>query len=235
MREIYLKETQFNITYSPFFENVVKFESGQVVSTMDFHFAMSFLKRMATYFPALLNPFINRILDGQFTPFFPRPLYATAQMLSACRDILLELNRPLPNYFAIDLLVQLLFVQAISCQRDFVQGSQIILNKDIDAVHHISNLILGDLSDIKRIEQLARVAGMNEKKLKNLFKQEYGEGIYTYWLQHRLQNAREMVLDHPLMSVQEIAYEFGYSSLQSFEKAFKKMFHNTPGKLRMRF
>jgi AraC-like DNA-binding protein len=82
------------------------------------------------------------------------------------------------------------------------------------------------------IKELARLAGLNEYQLKAGFKEIYGNTIYGYIMDHKLDHAR-MLLDSKKYQVAQVAYQVGYANPSHFIAAFKKKFGVTPKKYLM--
>ena len=81
------------------------------------------------------------------------------------------------------------------------------------------------------LTELANIAGINVFKLKRGFKETFGQTVFEYLAETRLELAKNDLL-HTEKSVTEIAFELGYSSLQHFSGAFKKRFGVAPGGVR---
>lgn len=225
-------ESQFNITRTKDVDNITHFLDGQHATTIDFHFTMAFLMEMYKNFPALMERFVNEVSANKSVTFYPHHLFASPEMLQTVDSILRELRKPDPDAYTLNLLVQLLFIKAISCQRDLTGPKQVIINQELDKLRHARNILMESITSAKRIKELAKAAQLNERRLKELFRQEYGMGVRQYWLNHRLREARNLVISHSEKSISEIAYTTGYDSLQAFIKAFKKKFHYSPLKYR---
>lgn len=82
------------------------------------------------------------------------------------------------------------------------------------------------------IKELARLAGLNEYQLKAGFKEIYGNTVYGYLLDHKMDHAR-MLLDSKKYQVAQVAYQVGYTNPSHFISAFKKRFGVTPKKYLM--
>lgn len=80
---------------------------------------------------------------------------------------------------------------------------------------------------------LARLAGLNECKLKRGFKALFGLPVFAYLAEYRLREAY-LLVEQAGLSATEIAFELGYSSLQHFSAAFRKRFGVAPSTLRPR-
>ena len=69
-------------------------------------------------------------------------------------------------------------------------------------------------------------------KLKEGFKQLYGDTVYAYLLDHKMEEARRM-LEERQYNVNEVGLKLGYSTASHFIAAFKKKFGTTPKKYLM--
>lgn len=233
--QIDLRETQFNITHAPFMENRVRLNGLEHYTTFDIHFQLSYFEKLSFKYPDEILPFLDKIGPGRHATFYDRSPYATSMMLMLAREILRVLSQQLTDRFKLDLLVELLCIEAITCFKKPRSSSQLILARERDMIRHITSFILSDTSYILTIDELARKAGMNSKKLKYLFKKENGTGIYRYWLYHRLEQSRELLIRDPRLTLNEVAHIFGFSDAHSFSKAFRKRYNTSPSDFRKRY
>lgn len=77
--------------------------------------------------------------------------------------------------------------------------------------------------------RLAAIAGINEFKLKQGFKELFNQTVFAYLADVRLDMARR-ALREKQKTVTQIAFELGYASLQHFSEAFKKKFGVPPAR-----
>lgn len=77
------------------------------------------------------------------------------------------------------------------------------------------------------INQLSRIAAMSPSKLKSLFKKMYGLPIYQYFQKNRMNKAKAMLLSKKY-TLQQVANELGYNSVNDFSKTFQKTFDQSP-------
>jgi AraC-like DNA-binding protein len=82
------------------------------------------------------------------------------------------------------------------------------------------------------LKELAKIAGLNEYQLKVGFKEIYGNTVFGYLLEHKLDHAR-VLLDSAKYQVNEVAYQIGYTNPSHFIAAYKKKFGITPKKYLM--
>ena len=82
------------------------------------------------------------------------------------------------------------------------------------------------------LQDLASEIGLNLKKLKEGFKKIYGDTVYGYLLDYKMNEARSM-LNTKKYNINEISIKLGYSTSSHFIAAFKKKFGTTPKKYLM--
>jgi AraC-like DNA-binding protein len=108
-----------------------------------------------------------------------------------------------------------------------------IINKlsqqDIDNVLKTSQYLLDHLLDeFPGLQKMADLSGMSVSKYKILFKKILKESPNNFFLNEKLLLAQKLLQSGDFTSVQEIAYELGYSSPNYFAKVYKKMFGLLP-------
>jgi AraC-like DNA-binding protein len=104
---------------------------------------------------------------------------------------------------------------------------QSINSADAARLLHIRNEIIRDLGEPPVLPELAQIAAMSETKLKQLFKQAFGDTIYNYFQRARMEEAA-FLLKHGKRSVAEVGYELGFTNLSHFSRLFEKHYGFTP-------
>ena len=99
-------------------------------------------------------------------------------------------------------------------------------------IKHAKEHLLKNMDAPPTLKELSKVAGLNEYQLKVGFKEIYGNTVFGYLLDHRLDHAR-VLLDSAKYQVNEVAYQIGYSNPSHFIAAFRKKFGITPKKYLM--
>jgi AraC-like DNA-binding protein len=99
-------------------------------------------------------------------------------------------------------------------------------------IKHAKEHLLKNAHTPPGLKELSKFAGLNEYQLKAGFKEIYGNSVYGYLLDHKLDQARAL-LDTHKYQVAEVAYEIGYNNPSHFIAAFKKKFGVTPKKYLM--
>jgi len=99
-------------------------------------------------------------------------------------------------------------------------------------IKHAKEHLLKNADEPPSLKELAKFAGLNEYQLKAGFKEIYGNSVFGYLLDHKLDHAR-VLLDTKKYQVNEVAYQLGYTNPSHFIAAFKKKFGMTPKKYLM--
>jgi AraC-like DNA-binding protein len=106
---------------------------------------------------------------------------------------------------------------------------------DQETVRKIKNAkeyLLKHMDNPPGLKELAKTAGLNEYQLKVGFKEIYGNTVFGFLLDHKMDHAR-VLLDTSKFQVNEVAYQIGYANPSHFIAAFKKKFGVTPKKYLM--
>ena len=105
----------------------------------------------------------------------------------------------------------------------------LIDEENVQKIRRAKDIILERMTDPPSLENLSVEIGLSLKKLKEGFKQLYGDTVYSYLLDHKMEEARRM-LDSQKFNVNEVGLKLGYSTASHFIAAFKKKYGTTPKK-----
>ncbi len=142
---------------------------------------------------------------------------------------LINMNGQLSIFF-VRIKVQELLYHLISKLSQRENTSQHpINNADAEKLIVVRNIILSNLSEPPVLHKLATTIGMSETKLKQLFKQTFGDSIYNYYQTIRMEEAA-FLLKQAGYSVSEVGYQLGFSNLSHFSRLFQKHYGMTPKK-----
>jgi AraC-like DNA-binding protein len=106
---------------------------------------------------------------------------------------------------------------------------------DEDNVRRIRNakdIMISRMSEPPSLQDLADEIGLSLKKLKEGFKQVYGNSVYGFLFDYKMEMARKM-LSSGNLNVNEVGLRVGYSTASHFITAFKKKYNTTPKKYLM--
>jgi AraC-like DNA-binding protein len=94
-------------------------------------------------------------------------------------------------------------------------------SQDIQTVYKVKEQMLMHLETPPVINELAVYANMSPSKLKRLFKQVFGDSIFSYYQQFRMKEAARLLKEEQL-SVSEVGYQMGFSNLSHFSRVFNE-------------
>lgn len=106
---------------------------------------------------------------------------------------------------------------------------QSLRGDEITALYRVRDAISSSLAHPLTQEELVKVSGMNVLKLRKLFKQIFGKGIYEYSQYLRMQEAARLMQEKHL-SVSETGYQLGFTNLSYFGRLFEQHFGMKPKK-----
>ena len=104
--------------------------------------------------------------------------------------------------------------------------------ENVRKIRKAKEIILNKMTEPPTLQELSAEIGLNIKKLKEGFKQIYGDTVYGYLLDYKMNEARSM-LNSKQYNINEISLKLGYSTSSHFIAAFKKKFGTTPKKYLM--
>ncbi len=108
----------------------------------------------------------------------------------------------------------------------------LIDEENVMKIKKAKEIIIANMAEPPGLQELADQVGLNLKKLKMGFKQIYGDTVYGFLFDYKMENARKL-LDSGSYNVNEVGLKIGYSTGSHFIAAFKKKFGTTPKKYLM--
>lgn len=96
-------------------------------------------------------------------------------------------------------------------------------------IRKAKEIIISRMVEPPSLQDLANEIGLNIKKLKEGFKQIYGDTVYSFLFDYKMEHARRL-LESNKYNVNEVGLQIGYSTASHFIAAFKKKFGTTPKK-----
>ncbi|MDG1090456.1 MAG: AraC family transcriptional regulator [Flavobacteriaceae bacterium] len=115
---------------------------------------------------------------------------------------------------------------------DIEQCPFLIDEDNVRKIRLSKEIILKNMSEPPSLQELSEKIGLSLNKLKEGFKQLYGDTVFGYLLDHKMEEARRM-LASTNYNVNEVGLRIGYSTSSHFIAAFKKKYGTTPKKYLM--
>ncbi|KAA6307890.1 Regulatory protein PchR, partial [termite gut metagenome] len=93
--------------------------------------------------------------------------------------------------------------------------------RDIQTIYKVKEQMLEHPEIPPVIKELAVCANMSPSKLKRLFKQIFGNSIFSYYQAFRMKEAARLLKEEKL-SVSDVGYKLGFTNLSHFSRVFKE-------------
>lgn len=210
-----------------------RLEPGQEYTVISVQFPLSLLRSATTAFPDLV-PFYIQVLRGQVGYFQPRfDLYMKQSLLNkllhikACpltgEAFFFYINTALSSW-VLDALHHLAALQPLP-------NEQALCPRNRRKISAAARFMKDHLHLPLTVQLLSRNVQANRFLLTEGFKAIFHHPIMTYLFELRMKKAVQLLLETN-RTEGDIATEVGYTTLQSFSKAFRKRFHAPPGSLR---
>lgn len=101
-----------------------------------------------------------------------------------------------------------------------------LLVEDLDSIYYASDIMRQRYIDPPSLFELARLVGLNDRKLKEGFRQVFGTTVFGYLSQHRMEKACQLLQQQ--QSVAAVAAAVGYASPTAFSGSFRRQLGVSP-------
>ncbi|MDJ1469294.1 helix-turn-helix domain-containing protein [Xanthocytophaga flava] len=130
-------------------------------------------------------------------------------------------NVSFPDLFYSMKALELLYFLFNNLSRRESVSHQQVTRDEISKVYEVRNAMAASLDCALPISELVKISGMNELKLRKVFTQVFGKGLYTYFQYMRMEEAARLLREERL-SVSETGYRLGFSNLSYFGRLFEE-------------
>ncbi|MFK7781742.1 helix-turn-helix transcriptional regulator [Psychroserpens sp.] len=115
---------------------------------------------------------------------------------------------------------------------DVEQCPFLVDEANVIKIRKAKDIIISRMAEPPTLNQLSEEIGLSLKKLKEGFKQIYGDSVFSFLFDYKMEVARKLLEagDH---NVNEVGLKVGYSTSSHFIAAFKKKYGTTPKKYLM--
>ncbi|MFS4416173.1 helix-turn-helix domain-containing protein [Maribacter sp. 2307ULW6-5] len=100
---------------------------------------------------------------------------------------------------------------------------------NVKRIRKAKELVIANMAEPPSLKELAKSVGLPLKRLKEGFKQIYGDSVFSFLFDYKMEYARRL-LETGQYHVSEIALRIGYSTSSHFIAAFRKKYGTTPKK-----
>lgn len=220
-----------NITFLSAEDNHAKidFKKDIIYNTFDIHLPLDILSKYEGESKAM-DTFLNNIQKNSSTALSKGEIKIGAKIFSVIQDIKNCFYKGLTRKIYMESKIYELI--ALS-HHDLDQEKEAIniAGNDLERIKFAAQLIRENIDNPHTILELSRKVGINQTKLKEGFKTVFGDTVFGYLQEIRMNNAKQYLLNTSL-SIQEISHLSGYQNVSNFSFSFKRIFGYSPNKLR---
>ncbi|CAM4159989.1 helix-turn-helix transcriptional regulator [Zobellia roscoffensis] len=115
---------------------------------------------------------------------------------------------------------------------DVEQCPFLVDEDNVRRIRKAKEIVISRMAEPPTLTELSEEIGLSLKKLKEGFKQIYGDSVFSFLFDYKMEYARKM-LETGKHNVNEVGLRVGYSTASHFISAFKKKYGTTPKKYLM--
>lgn len=194
-----------------------------VMTIRKFH---SLFSKEADYIPFLSS-------DNKDKKYYSQEavLPAIAVVLSQVMNY--NLHRSIKELYIKGKVYELISLYFNKSQDADVEQCPFLVDEDnVKRIRKAKEIIISRMAEPPSLQELSDEIGLSLKKLKEGFKQIYGDSVYSFLFDYKMEYARKM-LESGKYNVNEVGLKVGYSTSSHFIAAFKKKYSTTPKKYLM--
>ncbi|MBX2841433.1 MAG: AraC family transcriptional regulator [Flammeovirgaceae bacterium] len=224
--ETIIAQGEYNIFYSPEPQGVFETEANVMQKVFEINLMPENFIKMAKTCGNLFHRFIKDIeaerpsmLVAGNLPISPSMQMVLFQMMNS------SFEDPLRIIYFQAKVYELLTLIAGELQLDkplFSFGKE-----DEDKLYFAKEQLIKNVANPPSLSELAKISGLNEFKLKKGFKEIFGNSVFGYLLDFKLEKAKQLLVN-PSLSIGDVAFLTGYKNQGHFTTAFKKKYGVTP-------
>jgi AraC-like DNA-binding protein len=235
-KEYHFRSNEHNMHYTPVLSGTGEYGGHMRYKFMEVHFTTRFFLELAKDSCPTLMRFAELIARGKENELSRENMPISFAMHQCIHDIMnVKLTGGLKMLYLQSKCIELLSLQAQmyedASNTAIVAPSLIVKpGHDTDSIHFAKDYLLQHAAQPPSLTELAKVAGINEFKLKQGFKALYNTTVFGYLADYKLNQARDLIVSN--IPIKDVADRLGYSSVQHFNSAFRKKFGIPPGKMK---
>ncbi|HZL08357.1 MAG TPA: AraC family transcriptional regulator [Prolixibacteraceae bacterium] len=164
------------------------------------------------------SPILQSLLQNTQPLLFEQMIYPSLQRI--VDEIVVEsVNETFKLFFLRIKAEELICRLLIELERRDEKQLYALNTHDIQAIYKVKEQMLEHLETPPVINELAICASMSPSKLKRLFKQIFGNSIFSYYQEFRMKEAARLLKEEKL-SVSDVGYQLGFTNLSHFSRVF---------------
>ncbi|MBA80079.1 MULTISPECIES: helix-turn-helix transcriptional regulator [unclassified Leeuwenhoekiella] len=114
-------------------------------------------------------------------------------------------------------------------EADTEQCPFLVDEDNVAKIKRAKDIVINRMAEPPSLQELADEINLSLNKLKEGFKQIYGDSVYSFLFDYKMEVARQLLASGS-HNVNEVGLKIGYSTASHFIAAFKKQYGTTPKK-----
>ena len=98
---------------------------------------------------------------------------------------------------------------------------------NVEKIKMAKQIVINNMSEPPSLKEISTEIGLSVSKLKEGFKHIYGESVFNFLFDYKMEFARKQLLSRKF-NVSEVSQQVGYSTSSHFIAAFRKKYGTTP-------
>ncbi|MCM4172136.1 AraC family transcriptional regulator [Arenibacter sp. TNZ] len=194
-----------------------------VMTIRKFH---SLFSKEADYIPFLSS-------DNKDKKYYSQEAVSPAIAVVLSQVMNYNLHRSIKELYIKGKVYELISLYFNKSQDADVEQCPFLVDEDnVKRIRKAKEIIISRMAEPPSLQELSDEIGLSLKKLKEGFKQIYGDSVYSFLFDYKMEYARKM-LESGKYNVNEVGLKVGYSTSSHFIAAFKKKYSTTPKKYLM--
>jgi|TARA_R110000744_G_scaffold39830_2_gene90482 AraC-like DNA-binding protein len=194
-----------------------------IMTIRKFH---SLFSKEADYIP-FLSP------DNKDKKYYSQDAVSPAIAVVLSQIMNYNLHRSIKELYIKGKVYELISLYFNKSQDADVEQCPFLVDEDnVKRIRNAKEIIISRMAEPPSLQDLSEEIGLSLKKLKEGFKQIYGDSVYSFLFDYKMEYARKM-LESGKHNVNEVGLKVGYSTSSHFIAAFKKKYSTTPKKYLM--
>lgn len=230
---IYIPQGHYNLFYLPTIKGTLNYRTKRR-KTLEITFTESYLEQLfypnlRTAIPLLADAIAN---DTAYT------MWEYSKSISPKLHFLIEdiiqcsYTGAIKKAFLESKVVEILsYLFTIINEEGNTKNNEQLTERDHAKILEVEHILKTQFKEKHTLSSIATQVGLNEFKLKKMFKIVFGTSVFHYLTQVRMEYAKLLIMEKDF-SVCSVAEELGYKNPQHFTVAFKKRFGYLPSKLK---
>jgi AraC-like DNA-binding protein len=117
----------------------------------------------------------------------------------------------------------------VSEEADTAQCPFLVDEDNLKRIRKAKEIVVSRMAEPPTLTELSQEIGLSLKKLKEGFKQVYGDSVYSFLFDYKMEYGRKLLVSGAY-NVNEVGLKIGYSTASHYIAAFKKKYGTTPKK-----